>query len=322
MPDHDSFLAAIVAAPDDDLPRLVYADFLDEMCQPGAAARAEYIRVQCELERLPPGDERRAVLARRERRLRRKHADGWMAELHAAHVLAPHDAAEKRPVWQFRRGFLHSVKVVAQRFAGVAETLFRLAPTVRAVRLTQGSGAVASVLSSPLLARVAELELSQMCTCGRCPILNELRTLFASPLVANLARLTVARNRIDPETVTTLVSSPHLTRLQALDLSQNALGLAGVRVLAAARGFADLRELNLSDNRISATGGRVIAVAPWLSGLRVLNLSRNRLTDTSGRALLNAEFGDGLLRLELRNNEFSPELKSALATRFGSTVGV
>lgn len=38
------FLRAIVQSPDDDLPRLVYADFLEES---GDAARAAFIRVQC-----------------------------------------------------------------------------------------------------------------------------------------------------------------------------------------------------------------------------------------------------------------------------------
>jgi uncharacterized protein (TIGR02996 family) len=325
MPDHDSFLAAILANPDDDLPRLVYADFLDEMCQPGAAARAEFIRVQCELERLPVGDDRRAGLEKQERALLRKHADTWVADLLTAQVLAAHDPSDGgRLVWQFRRGFLHAVTLVAQRFAGVAETLFRVAPTVRAVRLRQGSGAVASVLGSPLLARVADLNFSRMCTCGRCAILNELRNLFASPLVSNLTHLTLAEDRIDPPTVTALASSPHLTRLQHLDLSENALGLPGVRVLAAAHGFTELRELNLSENGITPHGGRVLAAAPWLKGLRVLNLSRNRLTDTSGRALLNAQFGDELVRLDLRgnNNEFSREMKTLLVARFGAKVRV
>lgn len=42
----DSLLRAILDAPDDDLPRLIYADWLDEHGEP---ARAEFIRVQCEL---------------------------------------------------------------------------------------------------------------------------------------------------------------------------------------------------------------------------------------------------------------------------------
>lgn len=51
MTDHDALLATILAHPDDDLPRLVFADFLEES---GDAERAEFIRVQCELARMEP----------------------------------------------------------------------------------------------------------------------------------------------------------------------------------------------------------------------------------------------------------------------------
>ncbi|MCU0702651.1 MAG: TIGR02996 domain-containing protein [Fimbriiglobus sp.] len=308
MHDHAAFLAAIVAAPDDDLPRLVYADWLDEQGQP---ERAEFIRVQCELERCGPDDDRRAALRSRESALLRRHLEAWAGELRTLPAVSE---------WHFRRGFLHRVTVVAQRFGQIAESLFRLAPTVRALEFTQGSGSVEGLLRTPQLAKIGELGLSRMCTCGRCPILIELRNLFASPLVANLTRLALAADRMDPETTAALVSSPHLTRLRSLDLSQNALGLAGVRVLAAARTLGDLRELNLSDNGISASGGQVVARAPWLAGLRVLNLSRNRLSDTSGRALLNAEFSNELERLELRTNELSGEMKKHLKAKFGSKV--
>lgn len=43
----DAFIRTILASPDDDGPRLVYADYLEEQ---GEAERAELIRVQCELD--------------------------------------------------------------------------------------------------------------------------------------------------------------------------------------------------------------------------------------------------------------------------------
>jgi uncharacterized protein (TIGR02996 family) len=43
---HEAFLRAIFDTPDDDTPRLVYADFLQEN---GDEDRAEFIRVQCEM---------------------------------------------------------------------------------------------------------------------------------------------------------------------------------------------------------------------------------------------------------------------------------
>lgn len=45
-PEYRALLAAVCAAPDDDLPRLVCADWLDEH---GESERAEFIRVQCRI---------------------------------------------------------------------------------------------------------------------------------------------------------------------------------------------------------------------------------------------------------------------------------
>jgi uncharacterized protein (TIGR02996 family) len=47
--DHDRFIRAIVENPFDDAPRLIFADWLEEH---GDAARAEFIRVQCEVARM------------------------------------------------------------------------------------------------------------------------------------------------------------------------------------------------------------------------------------------------------------------------------
>src|SRR5687767_8924873 len=49
MSDEDALLAAIAAHPDEDTPRLMYADWLDEHGKP---RRAEFVRVQIEIARL------------------------------------------------------------------------------------------------------------------------------------------------------------------------------------------------------------------------------------------------------------------------------
>src|SRR5436190_21672658 len=46
MAEHPGLLQAILDSPDDDTPRLVYADWLDEQ---GETLRAEWIRLQCRL---------------------------------------------------------------------------------------------------------------------------------------------------------------------------------------------------------------------------------------------------------------------------------
>ena len=49
MTDGEALIRTVLAAPADDAPRLVYADWLDEHCR---AEDAEFIRVQIELARL------------------------------------------------------------------------------------------------------------------------------------------------------------------------------------------------------------------------------------------------------------------------------
>jgi uncharacterized protein (TIGR02996 family) len=44
------FLAAIIADPNDDMPRLIFSDWLDEQ---GKCVRAEFIRVQCRIAKMP-----------------------------------------------------------------------------------------------------------------------------------------------------------------------------------------------------------------------------------------------------------------------------
>jgi uncharacterized protein (TIGR02996 family) len=59
MTPRDALLAAVCAAPDDDLPRLVYADWLDEHGDP---IWAELIRVQCAFDRHPQRDAALALI--------------------------------------------------------------------------------------------------------------------------------------------------------------------------------------------------------------------------------------------------------------------
>jgi uncharacterized protein (TIGR02996 family) len=95
MTHEDAFLQAILESPDDDTPRLIYADWLDEHGDP---ARAEFIRVQCRLTQIPLDDPVRSDLLLREELLLAEYVDEWLGELHRT---------LRR--WQFRRGFLHAI---------------------------------------------------------------------------------------------------------------------------------------------------------------------------------------------------------------------
>jgi uncharacterized protein (TIGR02996 family) len=71
--DQAAILAAIRDDPDDDAPRLIFADWLEEHDDP----RGEFIRVQCELARLPYDDRRRLELTRREEELLQQYKAAW-----------------------------------------------------------------------------------------------------------------------------------------------------------------------------------------------------------------------------------------------------
>src|SRR4051794_32461983 len=92
-----AFLQAIAEAPDDDAPRLVFADWLQDE---GDADRAEFVRAQCALARIAADDPRRPELCRREDELLAAHREEW---------LAADLPAWARPGAEFRRGFVAHV---------------------------------------------------------------------------------------------------------------------------------------------------------------------------------------------------------------------
>lgn len=82
-----AFLRAILAAPGDLALRRVYSDWLEEQGGQQALARAEYLRVECELDSLPARDTRQhRRLTDRLRGLREAVGDDWWRALDYAAV--------------------------------------------------------------------------------------------------------------------------------------------------------------------------------------------------------------------------------------------
>jgi uncharacterized protein (TIGR02996 family) len=80
---HEPFITAIEQKPDDDTPRLIYADWLDERADP----RGEYLRVEVRLAKLPAGDPAAPDLRRRLRGLRGRIDPDWLARFDQPRVL-------------------------------------------------------------------------------------------------------------------------------------------------------------------------------------------------------------------------------------------
>jgi uncharacterized protein (TIGR02996 family) len=72
--DESTFLAAIAESWEDDAPRLVFADWLDER----GDVRAEFLRLECQLAHLPAEDERRRELLDRFRQIGRGLGRHWL----------------------------------------------------------------------------------------------------------------------------------------------------------------------------------------------------------------------------------------------------
>jgi uncharacterized protein (TIGR02996 family) len=117
------FLRDICEHPDDDTPRLVYADWLEDHA--GEPDRAEFIRLQIRLANLTDDDPARPELVARERVLLQTHGREWVDALPRLVGASWTEAF----VWPFRRGF--AAGVTAENWKALnsqTETIFAAAP--------------------------------------------------------------------------------------------------------------------------------------------------------------------------------------------------
>jgi uncharacterized protein (TIGR02996 family) len=132
MTERDALLRAVCENPDEDTPRLVYADWLQEN---GDEERAEFIRAQCEAARLAADDSRLAGLVRRAGELQRRSGRRWLGEFpvpHPEHI----DWVQYPRGWlggeEFDRGFACRLFVqTAGLLAKHAKVLFAATPVRR-----------------------------------------------------------------------------------------------------------------------------------------------------------------------------------------------
>jgi uncharacterized protein (TIGR02996 family) len=286
-----AFLDSIIADIDDDTPRLVYADWLDEQ---GDGDRAEFIRVQIERARLPAWDAAQVRLRLREQELLTQHGEGWLAELPAI----------RGARWEgFRRGIVAEVSFTSfEAMRQSAHACRAVAPveavTVRWPRRREGRRAVRPI------AELRELSLTGMLG-GE----DEIAWLADSPQLATLRCLTV--RGVWADTLAILVASPHLAGLRTLRLPSNNLGNDGIRALTEAASLTALEELDISalsaherynyDPVIRAAGMGALVGWSGLAGVRSLTLTGNDVTRDGLRALLRSPHAAALKELTLRD---------------------
>ena len=128
MTDEQALLASIIANPDDDAPRLIYADFIEETGIPSLVARARFIRLQIAdgmtrsaLSSVIVDDEAGDLLS--------LHGDRWLDNSRGA----VHVRETWRWIWS--RGFLHTVRMIGRIWMSSHKSLTDRHP-IRKVVLT------------------------------------------------------------------------------------------------------------------------------------------------------------------------------------------
>jgi uncharacterized protein (TIGR02996 family) len=225
-----AFLRAIKESPEDDTPRLIFADWLEEQGDP----RGEFLRLQCALARLGEDDpdeaplakrnpDRAPLLAKRERELRQRHQAQWLGPLRELVTAGYRGDYRHSGRFDFRRGLV-KIHVKAKVF---------LSATFRKCRTTEA------------YAWVDELRLTNVTT-------RALADLVASPYLGDIITrgdiIILDLHGIGAAGAAALAASPHLARLTSLDLVYNAIGDAGAAALAASPHLANLTSLRLYAN--------------------------------------------------------------------------
>ena len=193
--DETEILRTIRAAPHDDLPRLVYADWLEEN---GRAERAEHIRLQIAAETCGDDEPRRAALLRRERQLWRKFAGEWRAELPSSLRQFP-----------FRRGFVlpRDLELTGSQFVCLSSSYLDAAPQWTAKLFIHAGDPLPSVARSANLERLTGLCLH---VAGADP--DELSALLGSRFLRNLSSLSIEGHPVRFDHVRTVATSHRRSR--------------------------------------------------------------------------------------------------------------
>jgi uncharacterized protein (TIGR02996 family) len=289
MSDEDALLNAIALHPDEDTPRLMFADWLDEH---GCSVRAEFIRTQLEIariEHLPRAElNRHVAVFRRNQEL----PDAHQAELLGA------DLPTVRV--EFHRGFACELTLSAFRFHQSWDVIATMRPLPR-VAVEDTLDVVRRFLGFD-----SYLEASE-------------RTV---PLVTSVS--TVAPNDppaedFDPDNSALVLEWP---RLKALDLSGCGLGDENAAVLVRSS-FPMLADLYLSGNRLTDDIVGQLLDSPLPRQLKRLVLVRNAITDGGASALAShwpTGADDRLENLNLRFTYIGSAGQRDLLARFGGRV--
>jgi uncharacterized protein (TIGR02996 family) len=248
-----ALLQACKDAPDDDLPRQILADWLEEHGDP---ERAELIRLQLATVDVWGYDPDAVEKEIRIRWLLRRNAERWFGP-----------PARFYSKVGLKHGLIFVSATPRQLLDHPPNDLpDDVRPWLEELTLEADPDELQEVLSAPALGCFSGLDLSGWLRGG----------LGKDP------------DPLGVEGVRRLIANPHLAPVRSLDLSNNGLTEAGITVLARWDRLNGLRQLDLSTNPLGDEGAVALAQAPWLEHLTRLDLGKTELGARGLAAVLNA----------------------------------
>jgi uncharacterized protein (TIGR02996 family) len=312
----NALLAAVLASPDDDAPRLVYADWLEEN---GDADRANFIRAQVRLAHFDwratqPGVERysgeRNAMMRQADELWGRHKEKWLAEL--PRYLQGRQVTNRV---QLHRGFVEELSLSPQRLLKVSGRAWASHPIRQLTIWPEGDPHFAEVMALPHLGRIRRFSLMAA------PDEAGLAALASAEGLSNVRVMSVMGDNADP-TFAALARCPSLRGLVDLFLHPGFRNVTeeGLAKLFDSENVANLVALRIDDIHLPEAGARILARSARLVSLKRLSL-HGHLTDEGARALSEGQHLRNLERLEVSGAKWQPtSVKKALRKRFGKVL--
>lgn len=281
MATQEDFLQSIFENLQDDEPRLVYADWLDENGEPN---RAEFIRTQCELFRLQQTPHSASSAESAEKLARVKYLDERQRKLQNTHGW---DWAEELGVnsWYFERGFVSRVEVNFEH-PNVKDHILKLmkqCPALHFRDVNQFCEFEPMLEALPYLGSIQGLELWYLYAFED----SMLAEMLQSEQLANLRTLVLHHDRngnlADEQVIIDGLFSPHRSKIETLvvnvDCSWRGPSNPIINAISESPYLRNLRYLDLSNaGDVGNTPGLVpdvierLANSPNLANLEVLDL--------------------------------------------------
>jgi len=293
LTDRERILRRVIDTPEDDTPRLVFADWLDEHGdRDDDPARAEFIRLQCE-----PGSD--PVLARprraREQKLLTAHAARW-----ASKVGSDLDA-------KFRRGFVDEVRMAAADYLEQAVRI-HVSPVTRlqllGERYEEDGVALSMIPVLPEFGAIEELTLES-------PVPDVLHPR-SGKVPDRLRALGFAGFDTDPGGATAVLAASWTSGVKRLAFVQTAIAQRWVRAIRYASAQLTLECLEVTAGRISTTGAADLAQLPFPQ-LKRVSLAGTQLSPAGIGSLLMAGWMGGVEELDLTGTWKGDEVALAVA---------